>query len=122
MKRVVMTFLAVFALTAAAPAQTVTIKGASAFVVSLTWDAPLDSPVAIAGYSVFQALDGTNVFHLLNSSPATATSWTDATVQSGLTYDYLVESVDAAGDQSAPSTPIIQAIPLPPGAPTNLTT
>jgi fibronectin type 3 domain-containing protein len=60
---------------------------------------------------VYRATVGGSGYALLSSALDTQKTCTDATVKSGLTYDYIVKSVDAAGVQSAPSNTTIVTIP-----------
>jgi len=48
---------------------------------------------------------------LLNGSVNTTTSYTDTGVQSGSSYTYYVESVDAQGNPSGPSNTATVSIP-----------
>jgi fibronectin type 3 domain-containing protein len=82
-----------------------------AYQANLTWDAPTDTSDPIAGYSVYRAIDGSSAYQLLNSSVDAQTSYVDATVQSGATYDYYVETVDTSGVSSAPSSVVSLAVP-----------
>jgi hypothetical protein len=84
---------------------------ASSYVVSLSWDAPIDSPELIAGYNVYRSLAGSSSYQLLNSSADTVTTYVDRTVQDGLSYDYTIESVDQSGVQSLPTSPVSVTIP-----------
>jgi hypothetical protein len=107
-------------------AQTVTVtatsvadstKSASASVslsphkVDLSWNAPSSSADPVAGYNVYRSSDDGSTYQLLNSSVDTATTYADATVLAGQTYDYIVESVDASGFTSVPSNTISVTIP-----------
>ena len=83
----------------------------SPYAVDLTWDAPTSSTDPIAGYNVYRAPSGSSMYQLLNSSVDTQTTYTDSTVQSGQSYDYIVESVDDSGVASAPTSPIAVTIP-----------
>jgi fibronectin type 3 domain-containing protein len=56
-------------------------------------------------------VSGSSTYTLLNGSVDTLTSYVDSTVQNGTTYDYEVESVDASGVTSAPTSPLPVAIP-----------
>ena len=76
---------------------------AVSYEVDLTWSAPASSSDPVAGYNVYRTPTGTSSYQLLNSTALTQTAYTDTTVQAGQTYDYMVESVDASGVQSAPS-------------------
>jgi fibronectin type 3 domain-containing protein len=71
--------------------------------VELNWYAPDSSPSAVVGYNVYRAPDGESSYQLLNSSVESETDYVDSTVKSGLSYDYIVKSVDAFGVESAPS-------------------
>jgi fibronectin type 3 domain-containing protein len=65
----------------------------------------------VAGYNVYRALSGTTAYQQLNSYADTQVAFEDSTVQAGLTYDYMVESVDASGVESVPSNIAVVAIP-----------
>jgi hypothetical protein len=84
---------------------------ATSYQVNLTWDPPTSSPDPVAGYNVYRTLSGGTSYTQLNTSVMTQTSYTDMNVQNGQTYDYIVESVDASGNQSVPSN--MAAIPIP---------
>ncbi len=79
--------------------------------VSLTWNAPADSADPVAGYNVYRATGDISNYQLLNASPDTSTAYTDTTVQNATSYTYYVESVDADGNQSAPSNTYSVNIP-----------
>jgi hypothetical protein len=79
--------------------------------VDLSWDAPGSSTDPVAGYEVYRSSDGGSTYQLVNSSVDTGTTYADTTVQQGLSYDYIVESVDASGVESAPSNMISVTIP-----------
>jgi trimeric autotransporter adhesin len=79
--------------------------------VDLSWDAPAGSADPIAGYNVYRSPGGASTYQLLNPSVDTLTTYVDSTVQSGFAYDYIVESVDASGVESAPSNVIGVTIP-----------
>lgn len=83
----------------------------AAHSVSLTWDAPASSPTPVAGYNVYRAPTGSTSYQLLNTGVDTQTAYVDYTVQSGLTYDYIVRSVDTQGVESAPSNTSTATIP-----------
>jgi fibronectin type 3 domain-containing protein len=76
---------------------------AAALAVDLSWDAPGSSEVPIAGYNIYRATSGTSTFQLLNSSVDANTAYVDTTAQSGVSYDYYVESVSTSGMESVPS-------------------
>lgn len=79
--------------------------------VKLDWNAPSSTPVPIVGYKVYRATGGSSNYALLNSTLDATTSYTDSTVGSGLTYDYVVRSVDSSGVESAPSNETLVTIP-----------
>ena len=81
------------------------------YVASLSWDAPLDSPVPVAGYNVYRSQAGSSKYQLLNLSIDPDTTYIDNSVQNGLTYDYVIESVDSVGVASAPTSPVSVEIP-----------
>jgi hypothetical protein len=85
--------------------------GAATYEVDVSWNAPSDSTVPVAGYDVYRAVSGSSSYELLNASLDDATSYTDTTVQAGVAYNYYVVSVDASGNQSAPSNLFSVTIP-----------
>jgi hypothetical protein len=76
--------------------------------VSLNWAA---STSAIVGYYVYSGTQASGPFAKLNSSPIATTTFTDSTVQSGLTYYYFVTAVDSSGVESADSNEVSAPIP-----------
>lgn len=81
------------------------------YQVQLTWDAPASSADAVAGYNIYRSNGTTSLFELLNTSVNLPTSYTDATVQNGQSYTYMVTSVDASGVESPDSNLFTVAIP-----------
>jgi hypothetical protein len=79
--------------------------------VNLSWQAPSSSTDPIAGYNVYRSAGGSSGYQLLNSSVDIKTTYVDSTVQGGLTYDYMVESVDSSGAESTPSNEVTVTIP-----------
>ncbi len=79
--------------------------------VNLSWDAPTSSPDPVAGYNVYRAPSGSYSYQQINPSTVTQTSYVDLTVGAGQTYDYIVESVDASGNTSAPSNMASATLP-----------
>jgi fibronectin type 3 domain-containing protein len=77
--------------------------------VDLSWVAPSNSSVPIAGYHVYRAA-GTGGFATIGSV-STQTAYTDTGVQSGSTYQYYVTSVDSSGVESTPSNTTTVTIP-----------
>jgi len=81
------------------------------YFVNLSWDAPTSSTDPVAGYNVYRSRDGASAYQQLNAAVVTQTTYVDTGVQDGQTYDYIVESVDASGVESAPSNTANVAIP-----------
>ena len=79
--------------------------------VQLSWNAPAALSVTVAGYNVYRATSGVSSYARLNPSVDTVTNYIDAGVQSGLTYNYVVKSVDSSGTESSPSNPTQVTIP-----------
>jgi hypothetical protein len=83
---------------------------ATAYEVQLTWDAPASSADPVASYNVYRSASGGS-YQKVNTAVNAPTTYTDTTVQDGLTYDYEVTSVDASGVESTPSNVYTAAIP-----------
>lgn len=83
----------------------------SSYEVDLNWNAPADSADPVAGYKVYRAASGSSDYQLLNSNVDDGTTYTDTGVESGMAYTYYVVSVDASGNQSAPSNLFSTTIP-----------
>jgi hypothetical protein len=81
------------------------------YQVNLSWDAPSSSSDPVAGYNVYRSPSGAGSYQQVNPSMLTGTTYTDSAVQVGQSYDYIVESVDASGVESAPSNTASAAIP-----------
>ena len=77
--------------------------------VSLTWSAPVNSPVPVTDYNVYRATGTSSSYQLLDSTGST--SYVDLTVQANTVYTYYVTSVDSAGAQSSPSHHISVTVP-----------
>jgi hypothetical protein len=72
--------------------------------VSLTWTASVSSDVT--GYYVYRSTtQGSGYVSLNASSPTSIDQYTDSTVQSGMTYYYVVTAVDSSDVESAYSSP-----------------
>jgi fibronectin type 3 domain-containing protein len=77
--------------------------------VELNWNAPSGSSTPISQYKVYRANSGTGSFAKL--STVAQTTYTDASVQTGQSYDYYVTSVSSSGAESAPSKTTTVSIP-----------
>jgi fibronectin type 3 domain-containing protein len=84
-----------------------------AYQVNLAWNAPTSSTDPVAGYNVYRAPSGSTSYQQINTSELSqsTTTYVDSSVLNGQTYDYIVESVDASGETSAPSN--MAAVPIP---------
>jgi hypothetical protein len=85
-------------------------QASSSYAVDLNWQAPASSSDAVTGYNIYRAT-GSGSYQLLNTSVNQPTSYSDATVQSGTTYNYEVTSVDGSGVESARSSVYTASIP-----------
>lgn len=84
----------------------------TSYDVALAWNAPSSSADAVAGYNIYRAPSGSSAYQLMGSVNSGDLSYTDTTsVQSGQTYDYIVESVDASGNESVPSNMASVSVP-----------
>ena len=94
--------------------QTIALTGTGVapltYSVQLSWTAPASSADPVVSYNVYRAT-GTGAYQKLNTAVNTPTTYTDATVTSGTTYNYEVTSVDASGVESTPSNVYTAAIP-----------
>lgn len=93
---------------------TISLSGtgqSASYQVNLTWNAPTSSSDPVAGYNLYREAAGASSYQLLNASVDANMTYTDTTVQSGTSYSYYVESVDAQGNQSAPSNVYTASIP-----------
>jgi len=78
--------------------------------VALTW---IPSASTVAGYNVYRSQVSGGPYTKLTSSLVAADSYTDSSVQSGLTYYYVATSVTSSGVESADSTQTSATIPTP---------
>jgi fibronectin type 3 domain-containing protein len=79
----------------------------SSHTVALNWD---PSSSTVVGYYVYRALPN-GTFAKINPAPAVLTAYTDANIQSGQTYTYVVTAVDAYNVESDYSDPVLATIP-----------
>jgi fibronectin type 3 domain-containing protein len=75
---------------------------------ALSWTA---STSTVSGYNVYRGTADGGPYTLINLSLLTGPSYTDTTVQSGLTYYYVTTAVDSSGVQSVDSNQVIATIP-----------
>ncbi len=77
--------------------------------VTLTWKA---STSKVAGYDVYRSVSRIGNYERINSSLVRELTYTDSSVERGVTYYYVVRAVDERGHQSANSNETSAAIPL----------
>jgi len=76
--------------------------------VALTWNA---STSTVSGYNVYRSIVSGSSYVKINPVLNAGLSFTDATVQNGITYYYVTTAVDASGSESAFSNEVPAAIP-----------
>jgi hypothetical protein len=83
---------------------------AVAHSVSLAWTEPSSSD-SISGYNVYRSTQSGTGYAKLNSSLATALSYSDTSVNDGQTYYYVVTAVTGSGTESAYSAQVLAVVP-----------
>jgi hypothetical protein len=78
---------------------------------NITWNAPTGSSDPVAAYNVYRSPSGSSSYQLLSTVASTQLAFMDNGVQVGQTYNYVVESVDPSGNESAPSNMASVTIP-----------
>jgi centrosomal CEP192-like protein len=82
------------------------------YQVNLAWDAPASSPDPVAKYNIYRSPSGSSSYALMGSVTSGELAYTDTnSIQGGQTYDYIVESVDASGNESVPSNMASVSVP-----------
>jgi hypothetical protein len=76
------------------------------YTVNLSWNADQN----VTGYNVYRSTSASGTFAKINSTLDPNTAYTDNSVASGQTYYYEATSVNSAGQESARSTPPVQAV------------
>jgi hypothetical protein len=76
--------------------------------VKLTWEA---SRSKVAGYNVYRSTKSGSNYRKINSAPVPGLTYTDDTVQSGVTYRYVIRATDAEGNESSNSPEFTVTIP-----------
>jgi len=79
---------------------------ATQYSVSLYWNSSSNA----VGYNVYRSTSATGTYSKINSTMEANTAYTDSTVVSGTTYYYGATSVNSAGQESARSTPPVEAV------------
>jgi hypothetical protein len=78
--------------------------------MTLNWSA---STSTVVGYNVYRSTTSGGPYTLITSSPVAGTTYTDTTVQAGVTYFYVVTAVDSSGNESAYSNEASATVPTP---------
>ncbi|MCI0350773.1 MAG: choice-of-anchor D domain-containing protein [Acidobacteriales bacterium] len=81
-----------------------------AHAVDLNWNA---SPSVVDGYKVYRSNQSGNGYQVISSALVGGTVFTDANVQSGQTYFYVVTAVGPTGAESSFSNESTATIPVP---------
>jgi hypothetical protein len=76
--------------------------------VTLTWQA---SRSKVAGYNVYRSSISGSDYLKINSSPVQGLTYTDDTIESGVTYHYVIRAADTLGNESANSPEFTVTIP-----------
>ncbi len=85
--------------------------GGVAHRVDLKWNAPINSPDPVVGYNIYRKTGSNDSFVPINPLPNPTVVYVDRTVTSGVTYSYVIKSVDSRGVESTPSNLITVTIP-----------
>jgi hypothetical protein len=98
-----------FSTNASKPVTTESLSGtgiAMTYSVNLSWNSTQD----VTGYNIYRGTSVSGTFAKINSAVDPNSAYTDNTVASGQTYYYEATSVNSAGQESARSTPAVQAV------------
>jgi hypothetical protein len=76
------------------------------YSVSLGWNASDD----VEGYNIYRSTSASGSYSKINSTLNASTAYTDGTVLASQTYYYEVTSVNFSGQESARSTPAVEAV------------
>jgi hypothetical protein len=78
-------------------------------MVALAWNASTSQ--GVVGYNVYRSMTSGGPYTKGNSNLIATTSYSDLTVQSGLTYYYVTTAVDSQGMESAYSNQAVATVP-----------
>ncbi len=76
------------------------------YSVNLLWN----TTEGAEGYNIYRSSAPNGTYVKLNSEPNSNTAYTDSTVVAGETYYYEATSVSSSGQESARSTPAVEAV------------
>ena len=79
--------------------------------VHLHWNTPTQLGEAVTGYNIYRSDDGGKTCRKLNRMPVAKTEYNDRAVRRGVSYIYVVKSVDNKGAESGPSNKIRMRVP-----------
>lgn len=79
--------------------------------IDLSWEPGQDPD--LQGYNVYRAGSVDGQFRRINASAIPGPAFRDLDVHPGETFVYRVTAVDRTGNESAPSTPLVQTVPRP---------
>ena len=77
-------------------------------VAILNWN---PSTSVVIGYNVYRSTQSGTGYTLITPTPVSGTSFRDSTVAKGQTYFWVIKSVDANFNVSAPSNEVFATIP-----------
>ncbi len=89
----------------------VTTSPGNVHSVSLTWTASASTNVA--GYNIYRMQQPSGTFTRANSALISGTTYTDANVTAGQTYEYVATAVDVNNNESTYSANALVTIPSP---------
>ncbi len=91
---------------------TISLSGAGVLdhSVDLAWDASIST---VDGHNMYRSTQSGGPYARVNSSLVVPTTFTDSTVDSGVTYFYVVTAVDSDGVESIFSNEVSAVIPFP---------
>lgn len=83
--------------------------------ITLTWQAVTPGPgqFPTIGYNVFRTTMNGQPYSQVNTAPVSGLQYIDGGLTSGLTYYYVITSVDSKGNQSPASSQTSATVPVP---------
>lgn len=78
----------------------------AAYTVNLSWNGSQN----VVGYNVYRSIAANGTYAKINTTVDPITTYADGSVTSGQTYYYAATSVNASGQESARSSPPVQAV------------
>jgi fibronectin type 3 domain-containing protein len=90
------------------PRATLAGSGVRQHQVTLSWQS---ASSGIAGYNIYRAAAATGPYTKLNSVPHPSATFTDSTVEGGMTYFYMATAVNKHGRESKYSNQVRVTVP-----------